>query len=403
MTAATDHAPAAVFRRHVFYLHGFDPRGPAVYHSFFRDGAQSAGQRWDRSISVGQRKRTGPHSSLWTIESQDWRSDTSVITAYEVLRWDDVVRRHWFARREARLAYEACAFALRSWRRGILKVSYRPAWAGFLAMVVPPVFLLSTFLVLLILALCVGLATWYAAGAAGAANWLQILLAIASSCAAGLGLFRLWKFLEQRVNILWLTRSLAYLRGSSDGRFDRCEDRAAAFAEKLRAVWERQEVDEILLVGHSLGAMHLVRIGARLMRALPADTAGPAIVMMTLGQSIPLYSMLGGDEAFANDLALLATSDRLRLLDVTSGSDPGSSCRVPLVWTVDLHGQPSRVISREPDFHDVLEPETFRYIRVRPPEFHFQYLKPSERGHGFDYFELVTRPEFIRTSVGVSP
>lgn len=398
----TDEATqAADFRRHVFYIHGFDPRGASIYHDHFRSGLKAASARWQRRIEIAEAEPEAIEAAAWTVSAKIGADGPRVTARYEMLLWTDIVGRYWFPRRQIRLAGESFRFAWTCWRRGILGRFYRPAWALFVAILMTPalVLLALAFGIAALAATLAGVST--AATSLGAPGWLATGAAVvAAGAVLALCIFG-WSRLKAWLNVWWVTRFLGYLRGTADGRFDRDEGRAEAFAERIYEVWQRREVDEVLVVGHSLGAIHLVRAGARLLRRLPEDAASgaPKIVLLTLGHTVPLYTLLGGDEGFRSDLADIAASDRLRLLDVTSGSDPGSSCRIPLIEGIDLSGRPSQVVTREPDFHDILEPDTFRHIRLRPLDFHFQYLKPSERGHGFDYFELVTRPRPIETSV----
>ena len=387
------------FKRHVFYIHGFDPRGTPAYEGHFRAGLSAASVRWSRDIAVVESHEEALARGAWTVTSRGERSGPSVETQYEMLLWTDIVGRYWFPGRQMRLALESFRFAWTTWRRGILKRFYRPAWALYVAILMTPALVVLSLLLGLTAVVASLVGTVVAAFFSGAPVWLAIAAALVAEGLVVVLLLRGWSRLKAWLNIWWVTRFLGYLRGCADGRFERSEERAEAFAARIFEVWKKGDVDEILVVGHSLGAIHLVRAGAQLLRVLPEGKAGPAIVLLTLGHTVPLYTLLGGDEAFRRDLAAIAISNRLRLLDVTSGSDPGSSCRIPLVEGIDLGGKALRVISREPDFHDILEPETFRRIRMRPLEFHFQYLKPSERGHGFDYFELVTRPRLIETSV----
>ncbi|ORE98532.1 hypothetical protein [Aurantimonas sp. 22II-16-19i] len=398
---------SADFRRHVFYIHGFDPRGAPIYHGHFRSGLDAASRRWRRRIAVREEPEEAVAAGAWTVDALSEANGRRVETRYEMLVWTDIVSRYWFPRRQVRLAVESFRFALATWRRGILKRFHRPAWALYVAILMTPALVLLGVLVGLVTVAVTVAAVSVAASSLGATAGLSTAAAILASVAMLVVLAMGWNRLKAWLNIWWVTRFLGYLRGMADGAFERSEERAEAFAERMFEVWRQGEVDEILVVGHSLGAIYLVRAGARLLRRIsheaqddpPEARTGPRIVLLTLGHTVPLYTLLGGDAGFRRDLADIAASDRLLVLDVTSGSDPGSSCRIPLVEGVDFGDRSSRVISREPDFHDILEPETFRRIRMRPLDFHFQYLKPSERGHGFDYFELVTRPRPIETSV----
>ncbi|ESR25696.1 hypothetical protein [Lutibaculum baratangense] len=389
-----------VYRRRVLYVHGFDPRGPRVYHGFFREGAGIAAGRFGRTLSVSPRRKAGPHASAWTVEATDEATGQRTVTDYEVLRWDDIVRDLWTARSPLRLILEAFRVLLFTWRAGILRTHYRPARAGFLAILTPPAIIAAAALAAVLLTLAAYAAISALAGALGAGATTAALAGAAAAGAVLVGVFLLWRVAETRTNLWWLTRCLDYLLGTASGRTDRSVARAEHFAGRLVEAWRSGEDDEILVVGHSLGALHAVRMVAGALRQEEGiGRRGARVALLTLGQTIPFYNMLGEDRAFREDLVLLGTTDRITFFDVTSGSDPGSACRLPMLEGMDVRPEDARVVQREPDFHDILGPETFRHVRARPLEFHFQYLKPSERGTRFDYFEIVTRPAPLRAVV----
>ena len=84
-------------------------------------------------------------------------------------------------------------------------------------------------------------------------------------------------------------------------------------------------------------------------------------------------------------------------LDVTSPSDelifglwPRSPrCRIG-------HNDPAqRPTRRSPQFHMILPPKSFWRIRLRPFEYHFQYLRASETPAAYSYFRLVCGPRLL--------
>ena len=63
----------------------------------------------------------------------------------------------------------------------------------------------------------------------------------------------------------------------------------------------REDVDEVLVVGHSTGAQLAVSALARVPER--RVSAGPALGLLTLGQSIPMISLLPEADALRDDLA----------------------------------------------------------------------------------------------------
>src|SRR5215217_4959339 len=79
------------FKRKIFYLSGFDPRGARFYHQLYAEQAEAFSATTGARIEIGKRRRAQSHSTAWTIEDKHAGSQTE----YEFLGWDDVVRAHW--------------------------------------------------------------------------------------------------------------------------------------------------------------------------------------------------------------------------------------------------------------------------------------------------------------------
>jgi hypothetical protein len=75
------------FKRKVFYLGGFDPRGVRFYHQMYREQAATYTRLSGEHVEVSAR-RSGPASSaIWTVTN----NSAGVETDYEFLRWEDLV------------------------------------------------------------------------------------------------------------------------------------------------------------------------------------------------------------------------------------------------------------------------------------------------------------------------
>ncbi|MEM9838702.1 MAG: hypothetical protein AAF830_06045 [Pseudomonadota bacterium] len=384
---------AAVFRRRIFYIHGFDPRGPSPYHRFFTENAEQAGKRWDRSISVSKREKRSAEAIGWTIEAQ-LADGRRTVTDYEVLRWDDTVRTLWSARKPLTLVVNAFLVLFDYARSGFLGDLYKPARASFFSVLTPP---LAVTLLVLIWFVLVAFGSQLGGSVAAAIGLPSVIGAFVAVAIGLFGVWFVWKSFSSKTELWWLTRCLDYLRETAHGRATRSEGRSSVFAERLIQAARRQGTDEIVVCGHSLGALHAVRmVTLALSQNTQLGNGGPKVRVIFLGQSIPGYVAYGQDDDFRDRMIHLCTSERISVFDVTSGSDTGSTCRLDLLHRIDAEG--ARHKQERPPFHQVLSPETFRAVRSNPRAYHFQYLLPTERGEGFDYFELVTRPGPIETT-----
>ncbi|MEM1380251.1 MAG: hypothetical protein AAGH41_06470 [Pseudomonadota bacterium] len=390
----TNDAAPPPFRRKVFYVHGFDPRGPKPYHQFFAEGTEQVSATWGRTITVSKRRKAWDHGVSWQLETQ-LSDGRRVETDYELLRWDDTVRDIWSSRSPTQLVGSAFRVLVAYQRLGMMRTLRKPAISTFLSIATPPI-LFGGFLVLgsgmLLSAFLIGQAL------ASALGLPPLLLSLTGIALTAWLITLLWRRATSSTELWWLTRCLDYLHLAAHGRVDRSEDRAKALSGRVQEAAQSGAYDEILIAGHSLGALHAVRTLAKTLQDAEDALTTTRCVLVFLGQSIPLYTAYGQDQRFAEDLVSVVSTPHLKVIDVTSGSDTGSTCRLDLLHGTDPKEQAPRHIQERPPFHQSLTPETFRKVRRNPRAYHFQYLQPAERPVGFDYLELITRPQLITTS-----
>lgn len=375
-----------VARRHVFYLHGFDPRGPAAYHRLFEEEALRQGKVDGISFKVGPRRNDGTIAATWEVEAD--YPEGPVKTTYEALRWDDMVRRHWPKGLPALIAM--CRRYLWSFlRAGFLGGLAKTAWPSFVAILFPPATFLAFGLLLLLLALLV----WQVGLLVGLPSWLALPIAALAAVGASFS----WKRLEAWMNPCWLARVFGFLASWAADRVPGLEEKRHRFAERLETRLRDPELDEVLIVGHSIGAQHAIGALTDLYRKDPTLFDSGKVSFLTLGQCLPLLGALRDAETFRRDLAVVGLQmTRMLWVDVTSPSDPASSCAVdPLVPTgLDRSAdEERRPIQVSPRFHTILTQETFRRIRREPFRFHFQYLMASEIPGRYNFFRLTCGPD----------
>ena len=349
-------------RRRVLFVAGFDPRGVKGYY-------QRMSEAMAPYASAGPMERLGPFATGWRWRGKDGATET----AFEFLHWDDIVDRHWRAKgrfgaqiaaMRALWVYARCGLLARA-RDGARAVR----WA-LLAMGLAPLVFAGA-----------ALGFTFAVGALGA--WLlpQGVWLAAPALAAGLyASHRAWRTL----NLEWLAKGFACIVETAQGEAPSWDARCEAFAERIAEAAREGEADEIVVIGHSLGAI-LAMLSVH--RYLNLNPSPRPVVLATLGNIIPFYTWIEPGRAAMRAGEEVAASPAVEWIDVTSGSDPASACRMgPLVG--------SAVATRrwDPEFHRILTPERFRYIRRRPLDFHFQYLKGGDASDGFDLPRLMASP-----------
>lgn len=376
-----------VRRRCVFYVSGFDPKGAAHYHGLYRDEALKQAQAGGLELQVGARKRLPDGNAWWPVHGVE--DGTEVDTHYEFMRWDDVVRAHWPRDRRQlwRDVFVATFFNLRNgalWR--MFQMSWPPAFAVFIPFVV------LTGLLLLGPPLAAGLG-WLAATLGR--HWLAgvpivfavvVLLALAE------------RRLDWRFNMYWLIRSFAFTRRQALGRTPDLEARLDAQAKKLAERVASGQDDEVLVVGHSSGAIMAACIVARALqhpswpRGREANARVPALSLLTLGQCIPMLGTLPQASGFRAELAVLAQSRELHWIDFSA--PPDASC-FALSDPIRALGVPAAAARPEhpkllsPRFAEMFEPAGYRALKKDKFRMHFQYLMASARPVEYDYFRIT--------------
>lgn len=356
-------AAPSIRRRRVFFVAGYDPRGVKGYH-------QRLSEALAPLASAGPLERRGPHETIWRWQAAGLGTETT----FTFLHWDDIVAQHWGSKGRLRaqvaavralIVYARCGLLGRA-RDGARAVRWALQIMGLAPLVLAAAVILFTALVGVFGARTVPYGGWLALPALAIALW------------AGDWAWR-------KLNLEWLAKGFACIVETAKGEAPSWEDRCAAFAEAIAAAERDGGDDEIVVIGHSLGAI----LAMKAVAAYLASGGRPRrrIVLATLGNIIPFYTWLEPGRKAMREGEAVATSTFVDWVDITSGSDPASACRMgPLV------GAKAQVLRWEPEFHNILSPERFRHIRRRPLDFHFQYLKSAERSEGFDLIRMMCQP-----------
>jgi hypothetical protein len=375
----------------VFFICGFDPQGPAHYHRLYAAEAARQAAVSGYRIEVGSRVNGGDEWSTWGVRWREASEDAArVETTFEFLRWDDIVREHW-PRQRWRVMLGTLASTARQVRNGVLWRILKTSWPAFLVLAMPPLLVL-------------GLAGWWGltlAGAGAAWRWHGALPAGASLAmivalvgASGWGCWRLAAWGEAKVQMAWLMRSTRFILAQARGRVPALERRLDEFGRRIAEAWNDATWDEVLVAGHSSGAMLAVSAVARALSS--AGEAGAigrrALSLLTLGECVPVLSYQPEAVPFRRELALLARSPAVDWVDFTA---PPDGCCFALVdptavctdrGTGEAWRAPKRL---SPRFAQLFREETYARLRRDKYRCHFQYLMASELPGAYDYFAIT--------------
>ncbi|NML45527.1 hypothetical protein HHL11_17375 [Ramlibacter sp. G-1-2-2] len=361
-----------VQRRSVFYVSGFDPKGAAHYHALYRDEAAAQERAGGLPLEVGARKRLADGNAAWSVAAEE--DGAAIRTHYEFVRWDHVVRAHW-PRGKLQLWRDMLVASLFNLRHGSLWRMFKQCWPPAVALFIP-------FVVLCVLLLGApllgGLAAWGAWTFTGQAwtAWPAVALVL-------LALAWFERRMDERFNMYWLMRSYAFTRKQALGRTPDLEAALDAQARKLAAQLRDGEDDEVLVVGHSSGAIMAALLVVRALRLLEGKPHRATLSLLTLGQCIPLLATLPQALRFRDELAELGRASDLHWVDFSAPPDASCFALCP------PPGAEARTKLLSPRFAEMFDAPSYRALRRDKFRMHFQYLMAAPRPVDYDYFRIT--------------
>ncbi len=396
-----DAAGRPVRRRLVIYVPGFDPAGGARYFKIFKTELTRWARRFGGEVAVSRPDRADG-GARWTASARLAGETGSVDIAYRVAPWSDLATARMRAGTVARLRRGLACFAALL-VDGSLARMLAQARIPAIVTLYPFVFALGYALAAAGLAIAPPLA---AAALIDPAAIGARLVGIAGGAAVGLGLaagaLRWSAAIDRTTFTYYLLDSYTLMRAFSRGgapelqaRVDQVAGSVVAAAQGLDdaggsdAPW-----DEILVVGHSSGSALAASALARALRRDPdLPRRGPAIGLLTLGQTLSAQAVFAGAEALVAEFRAVAAAEGVAWVDVSSRAD--GVCYAlcdPLVGRDPAPPPEARragpkVVSAK--FHETVAPESFARFRRNHFRRHFQYLYVFEHPQEYDFFRIA--------------
>ncbi len=185
------------------------------------------------------------------------------------------------------------------------------------------------------------------------------------------------------------------------GRRPDIEARLDRFAERLVACARAGTADEIVIVGHSLGASLVVDLVTRALARDP-DLArrGPAIAVLTIGATIPKIA-LHPDGARLRDCAeKVAREPDTFWVEYQARDDAISFYKFHPVMlrAIGPAGDPAPPLVRRVQFHEMMTPAEFRRRRLSFMRLHSQFVMANAQRATYDYFMIACGPLPLRAT-----
>lgn len=360
--------------RLVFFIGGFDPKSPRFYHRLYRE---AVGQRpasvQGEQVQVGARGSVSPVLDCWDVH---WQvpGQPALTTQYGVMRWDDVVRRHW-----PRNLWQALRDYWHVYGLAGAQGMFRRVWSGSRAAFWLALFPLGVSSALLLACLA---GAWAAVALGKVEAW------VALACALPAWLL-LWRGLESRLDSEWLLRLYGFTWFQAQDRLPELEARIDALAELLVQQAAQTEAREVLVVGHSTGAMVAASVLARACQKAPwLGVQGPQLGFLTLGHCMPILAWLNGAQRFRIELQALAACPQLTWVDFSAPADWAAFAKVP-PW---LKPGAARLLQASPRFHQTMGPAGYQALLADRHALHMHYLRAPRVAGGYDPVDLTAGP-----------
>jgi pimeloyl-ACP methyl ester carboxylesterase len=179
------------------------------------------------------------------------------------------------------------------------------------------------------------------------------------------------------------------------GRRPDLEARLDRFADALLIKAREAALDEIVIVGHSMGASLAVEIVARALARDPElGRHGPTVCVLTVGSTIPKFTLHPAAEHIRRAAAAVAAAPSIAWAEYQARDDAISFYKFdPVtgshVGSIRLDNKP---VIRRVQMHDMLERRTFWRSRMKFMRLHYQFVLANERRAIYDYFMTVCGP-----------
>jgi hypothetical protein len=383
-----------VLRRRVHYISGFDPRGAAHYHRLCQEESAKP-QVQGGTLRVNRRRRLGKLFHYWTVSWQSGgNAPKSVETQHVFMSWDDIIRQNWSKSpwalfKEFCFTYRGIIFDVNLSRvKQISSVAFKTG-------ILPGVYLLGSLLLGVLLAvMLLSLSPMIVS-----AQWMQLAWQV-FAWFAGAGLVIALGVYAERKGLFWLLRIFTFVIRKGRSGIEGAEQRTQQWVEHVIKQQHEDPVDEVLLVGHSVGTLMMVGVVDALLQDLrwQAMQQGSKTKVLTLGQCYPFIAMVPRPKAqlFKEALQHLCFDDNLLWWDVTAKIDPLCFYRAhPLAKTDVDHSKALMPVLHSASFYKMYSPQSWAVIRQKKLDAHFLYLLTPELAGNFNLYDVLYGPRLF--------
>jgi hypothetical protein len=369
-------------RRHVFHIGGYDPIDPESQFERFRRSLSSFERTWNVSSQTSAITNTSKVSACWDAEA--WGPNWKTRMTFEMLRWDDLIVRDSKRGMLSRLGQSA--FSLFNF--AVTGTLFRYVYANWKY----AVFFLFPYFYLALFGLGGAAIAYTATRLAGLAGVYAVISGICIAAAIFLGLMH-WLGPQGRIN--HVLDDAIFSREFLYGQRPEIESRIDDFASRIIERARRADVDEILVVGHSLGAALTLAAVARGLKQDPQLAKhGPTLCVLTVGATIPKFALHPQGDRIRQATQAVAGESSIHWVEYQARDDAVSFYRFDPVTLkrVSRNRADGRPIIRRVQIHSMMDPESFQRNKHDYMRMHYQFLMGNGQRAPYDYCMIICGP-----------
>ncbi|MBF9232285.1 hypothetical protein [Microvirga alba] len=373
-------AEPLVTRRLVYHLGGYDPVAPqAAYQRFVRELRRFTAT-WS-VMATASAPIIEADVASWHVAASgpNWRAEIE----YRLMRWDDVIEaagRQPMWRRVPSALFAFLDFVAAGALWGYFRTNWR--YAGF--------FLYPFVLFGLLAAL---------AGGAGTLVTRTTESPIIGLCAGLAALVLLMRWPAERLFLPLLFDDWIFSRDYIRRRDAVLDPRLDRIARALAASVRDGEADEIVVIGHSLGAVLAVDCLARALRLDPGlGKTGPRVSLLSVGSSLLKIGLHRRATRFRNAVEHVASAPQIFWAEYQALTDVMNFYKSNPVADMGLR-VPGRPVVRVERIRRMVDPARYRRIRRNFFKIHCQFVNGNDRRAAYDYFMLLCGPLSVERQV----
>jgi hypothetical protein len=368
-------AGPVVRARLVVHIHGYQLTAPERFHRRFARDFATFGKTWSVETETGT-PIVSTRQGRWPAQAigLNW----STRTDYRLIRLDDLIERG-----HHRPLLKRIVLGIRGLLDFILDRAiigyFRFGWRYALFTLAPMAMMIASLL-------AGGLVGRWLSPITG--PWLAMLVGIAAFAAA-IGFF------TKKFFLLILLEDWAFASDLARGLQPEIAERIDEGSRDVLAAIASGGYDEVLLIGHSLGAVMILHLAELLLKDLPGNGADastpPRIAILTIGSSALKIGLHSAAEPLRRAAASVSSSPRLIWADYWSHHDVMNFPRTDPAVAMGLVPR-FPTISRKAVFREMVSTETLNTLRFDFFRKHNLFFHAATRRSGYDYFMFTCGP-----------